>query len=33
MDNQKKLALAVCDFLQQNINNGTIKKDDVEGIE
>lgn len=29
----KKLALAICDFLTQSIENGTIKSDDAEGIE
>ncbi len=29
----KKLALAICDFLTQAIENGTIKSEDSEGVE
>ncbi|KAJ3081928.1 hypothetical protein HK102_002029 [Quaeritorhiza haematococci] len=30
---RKKLAFAICEYLQQSIKNGTIKEDDAEGIE
>ncbi|KAL2919509.1 Small glutamine-rich tetratricopeptide repeat-containing protein 2 [Polyrhizophydium stewartii] len=32
-DTKKKLAFAICQYLQDNIKDGTIKTDDVEGIE
>ncbi|KAI9209685.1 uncharacterized protein BJ171DRAFT_608953 [Polychytrium aggregatum] len=32
-DTQKKLSLAICDFLRTSIENGTISSDDAEGIE
>jgi hypothetical protein len=30
---KKKLALAICDFLNLSIQNKTVKEDDVEGLE
>ncbi|KND03016.1 uncharacterized protein SPPG_02087 [Spizellomyces punctatus DAOM BR117] len=30
---QKRLAFAICDYLQESIKNGTIKQDDAEGVE
>lgn len=32
-DKRKRLAFAICDYLQESISNGTIKEDDAEGIE
>ncbi|TPX57793.1 hypothetical protein PhCBS80983_g03579 [Powellomyces hirtus] len=32
-DKPKRLAFAICDYLQESIANGTIKQDDAEGIE
>ncbi|KAJ3042548.1 hypothetical protein HDV00_007082 [Rhizophlyctis rosea] len=32
-DKKKKLAFAICEYLQQSIQNGAIKADDAEGIE
>ncbi|KAJ3291121.1 hypothetical protein HK104_006325 [Borealophlyctis nickersoniae] len=32
-EKRKRLAFAICDYLQQSITNGTIKEDDAEGIE
>ncbi|ORX90051.1 hypothetical protein K493DRAFT_231659 [Basidiobolus meristosporus CBS 931.73] len=32
-DNKKRLVFSILEFLQQSVNDGTIKADDVEGIE
>ena len=33
MSNQQRLVLSILDFLNQSVQDGTVKQDDAEGLE